>query len=62
MDTMFDRLRRWLRPRQESPNELAEEEGTRRRAEQELREVELRSAEERQRLEAGGLGGEGRPY
>jgi hypothetical protein len=59
---MFDRLRRWLRPRKKSPEELAEDEASRRRAQQESYEAERRAAEERQRLEAGGMGGEGRPY
>jgi hypothetical protein len=59
---MFEKLRRRLRPRKKSPQELAEDEALRRQAQQELREAEQRMAEQRQRMESGGAGGEGRPF
>jgi hypothetical protein len=59
---MFERLRRRLRPRRKSAAELAEEEAIRRQAQQERYEAERRMAEQRQRMESGGAGGEGRPF
>ena len=57
MNAMFDRLRRWLRPRQKSPEELAEDEATQRRLQKELQAAEQRKFEERQRMDSGGGAG-----
>jgi hypothetical protein len=54
---VLGRLRRRFRKRDGRKVSLAEDDAVRRQAERELRDAERRMAEERQRLESGGMGG-----